>query len=179
MVGVALAVTVGTGGGAGWADTGSGVNATGTVQCSLAATITYKPAQFNGGTRRDKLSIKGTLSACTSTGTVTVLSGKVTGGSKGGVNDCAKPWNSPVTFTVKWRASRRINATKGALTSLTTFNNGSNVSFNANVVTSSGSYSGDTGTLSVVTTETSTQIANECTGSGLSSLDVTGSVSLS
>ncbi len=70
----------------------------------------------------------------------------------------------------------KINATKGALTSISTFNNGSNVLFTATGPASSGSYTGTTAHVSVTTLQTSHQITAACSSAnGLKSVDVAGS----
>jgi hypothetical protein len=105
------------------------------------------------------------------------MSGRVTGVSKGGVNSCSKDWTSPIKVTIKWKATTKITATKGLLTSITTVNNGSHVMFTADGTATSGSYSGDA---SVTTLETSQQISAPCSSSrGLKSADVSDSVILS
>jgi hypothetical protein len=180
IVGVALSLPFATWNGSAEAASSRGVNASGTVQCSISATIKYKPAQTRTGSLPDKLTIKGQLSACTSTGSATVLSGKVTGVSTGGVNSCSVDWTSPIAVTVRWKATTRINPTKGSLTSISTVNNGSHITFTADGTATSGSYSGDAVDTSVTTLETSQQISAACSSSrGLKSADVSGSATFS
>jgi hypothetical protein len=158
-----------------------GIDGTGTVgTCPTAGKISIKPALVNGGTSPDTLKV-GTktpkLQTC-SGGTgdgAAVVSGSSKGTGSDTSNDCAnlagtRPSN--LTLTVKWKTN---NGTKlnPSVIALTTQTGGISTvplahgQFTVTGTVTSGSFTGDNVSATVVTDQDLLEVGNACAGKGL------------
>lgn len=156
--------------GAAWAVTGTGL-----YGCNkVTGTITFKPALKNGGTSAETTTIATTASTCSGgSPKPTKVTGKATIHSS--TNSCgnlANPQTVSLTLTNTPAVSPKsvVHATSGEVIS------GSSITFTVGTVSSpasvTGSYPSTTAYGSGKLTQTVSQVASACSGSGLSKVTI-------
>ncbi len=161
----------------------------GTITCAVHGTIKFSPALVNGGTTADTVSTKASLTSCSGAGAsgggVTLSSGKLVAIASTTINNnCGMVFNGSalpqLTGSVKWRGTGgTIEGSSVAITNASAYydsdGDSGRGSINVTLPTSvsSGSYSGESGTTSGLTSDKiAGPIDAKCSARGVKSVPV-------
>ncbi len=164
------------------------VTLSGTITCAVTGSVHFSPALVNGGSTADTVSVKAKLTGCSgpgaSQGGVTLSSGHLAATASSTINNnCGAVFNGSdlpqLTGAVKWKGSggtidgSAVSITDGSVVYDPNGDNGEG-SFDVYLPTSvsSGSYSGESGSPSGLTSTKAGKADARCGASGVKAVTV-------